>query len=125
MHLTRSHSPVEHFSGGVRLMNVAKISLFLFVLCIYAIWGGSASYGQQTQASLTGQILDPQGAAIAGSEVIVTNVDTSIARTAQSNDSGRYTVTNLNPGKYSVTVKSNGFSEKVLTNIVLAVGQDG
>jgi hypothetical protein len=106
-------------------MNVAKGRLFLFVLCIYVIFGGVASYGQQTQASLTGQILDPQGAAIAGSQVVVTNVDTSIARTAQSNDSGRYTVTNLNPGKYSVTVKSNGFSEKVLTNIVLAVGQDG
>jgi hypothetical protein len=106
-------------------MNDAKGRVFLFVLFVYAFCYGAASFGQQTQASLTGQILDPQGAAIAGSQVVVTNVDTSIARTAQSNESGRYTVTNLNPGKYSVTVKSSGFSEKVLTNIVLAVGQDG
>lgn len=106
-------------------MNAAKGRVFLFVLFVYAFCCGTASFGQQTQASLTGQILDPQGAAIAGSQVVVTNVDTSIARTAQSNDSGRYTVTNLNPGKYSVSVKASGFGEKVLTNIVLAVGQDG
>jgi len=106
-------------------MNSCRRRFFVLVLSVCVIFGGTSSFGQQTQASLTGQILDPQGATISGSQVVVTNVDTSIARTVPSNDSGRYTVTNLNPGKYSVSVKSSGFTEKVLTNIVLAVGQDG
>lgn len=113
------------FFGGVRLMNACRKRLLFLMVCVSTLFGGINSFGQQTQASLTGQILDPQGAAISGSQVVVTNVDTSIARTVQSSDSGRYTVTNLNPGKYSVSVKSSGFAEKVLTNIVLAVGQDG
>jgi hypothetical protein len=84
-----------------------------------------ASFAQQTQASLTGQISDPQGATIANADVTITDVETAISRTVPSNGSGRYTVTNLNPGNYSVSVKAAGFSEKVLKGIVLAVGQQG
>src|SRR5260370_7629103 len=50
---------------------------------------------------------------------------THITRNTKSDASGRYTVTSLNPGRYSVSVKLAGFTEKVLTGIVLAVGQDG
>jgi hypothetical protein len=84
-----------------------------------------SGFGQQTQATLTGLVSDPSGAALPGAEVTITNVDTAIARTIPTNAAGRYTVTNLNPGNYSVTVKATGFSEKVEKGIVLAVGQQG
>ncbi len=84
----------------------------------------AALHAQQTQASLTGQVLDPQGAAVPGASVIITNTDTAIDRTTQTTSGGRYTVTNLNPGPYKVTVKASGFTEKVLSGIVLQVGQD-
>ena len=84
-----------------------------------------ASYAQQTQASLTGQVLDPTGARIPGAEVTITDQGTSISRVVQSNASGRYSVTNLNPGTYQVAVKSAGFTGKVEKDIVLQVGQDG
>ena len=79
---------------------------------------------QQTQASLTGQVLDPQGAAVPMATVTVTNTDTRIERVTQSSSSGRYSVTNLNPGPYKVEVKVQGFSQKVLSGLVLQVGQD-
>ena len=98
------------------------VPILLFLLAGFTATSG---FTQQTQASLTGQVLDPQGATIADATVVVTNTDTSIARTAKTAGNGRYTVTNLNPGKYEVTVQASGFSEKKLTGIVLAVGQDG
>ena len=103
---------------------VMKCFLSLVLLTCTVLVPG-VSFAQQTQASLTGQVLDPQGAAIPGADVTITNVDTAIARTTQTTSAGRYTVTNLNPGKYSVTVKSSNFKEKVLTGIVLEVGQQG
>ena len=84
----------------------------------------AALHAQQTQASLTGQVLDPQGASVPGAAVTITNTSTAIERTVQTNSGGRYTVTNLNPGPYKVTVKASGFTEKVLSGIVLQVGQD-
>ncbi len=97
-------------------------SMFVAFLFCFAVVAGVS---QQTQASLTGQVLDPQGASIADATVVVTNIDTSIARTVKTGGNGRYTVTNLNPGKYAVAVQASGFSEKKLTGIVLEVGQDG
>ena len=92
---------------------------------VLGAWIGVASLSaQQTQASLTGQILDPQGAAVPLASVTITNTDTRIERVVQSNSSGRYSVTNLNPGPYKVDVKVSGFSEKVLSGLVLQVGQD-
>ena len=85
----------------------------------------SGSYAQQTQASLTGQILDPTGARIPGAEVTITDQGTSISRVVQSSGAGRYSVTNLNPGTYQVAVKSPGFTGKIEKDIVLQVGQDG
>ncbi len=95
-----------------------------FALILLLAVGTGVGFAQQTQASLTGLVLDPQGAAIPNATVTITNVDTSIARTTKTSSSGRYTVTNLNPGNYAVTVVVSGFAEKKLTGIVLAVGQD-
>ncbi len=102
----------------------AKI-LYLFVAMMMGnLLGATGLAAQQTQASLTGQVLDPQGASVPAATVTITNTDTDIVRVTQSNAAGRYVVTSLNPGHYSVTVKVTGFSEKVLTGVVLAVGQD-
>ncbi len=46
------------------------LSLFLLTCVLLAT---AASFAQQTQASLTGQVLDPQGASIPGAEVTITN----------------------------------------------------
>jgi hypothetical protein len=104
-------------------MKVVFTKLSLGILALFAFLCTVSLMGQQTQASLTGQVLDPQGASIADATVTVTNTDTAIARVAKTDTSGRYTVINLNPGKYAISVQSTGFSEKKLSGIVLAVGQ--
>ncbi len=97
---------------------------FVPLMLVASALAPAALHAQQTQASLTGQVLDPQGASVPGAAVTITNTDTAIERTVQTNSGGRYTVTNLNPGPYKVTVKASGFTEKVLSGIVLQVGQD-
>ncbi|MCS6806337.1 MAG: carboxypeptidase regulatory-like domain-containing protein [Acidobacteriota bacterium] len=79
----------------------------------------------QSQAS-TGQIvvtvLDPQGAAIVGAQVTVSNPATGLTRTVQTNDVGQFRLVLLPPGTYDVTIEATGFQRVVQKNVVVSVG---
>ena len=66
--------------------------------------------------------MDKQGAGVPGSSVTVRNTATGITRVVKSDEQGRYEAPNLQPGPYTVTVDSQGFSGKVFTGITLNVG---
>ena len=97
----------------------------LFAPVAALVLASPAGYAQQTQASLTGQVLDPTGARIPDAQVTITDQSTAISRVVKSSSAGRYSVTNLNPGTYQVEVTSPGFTGKIEKDITLQVGQDG
>ena len=103
-----------------------KRSGFLLALClVFMLSCGFVSQmlAQNTNASLSGQVADLSQANIAGATVTVTNASTGIAHATHSDKDGRYLVLNLPPGGYQVTVEQEGFEKKVLSGIVLQVGQ--
>ncbi|MGH9719635.1 MAG: carboxypeptidase-like regulatory domain-containing protein, partial [Bryobacteraceae bacterium] len=69
----------------------------------------SAVLAQTPSATVVGRVTDPAGAVIPNVTVKVTNVDTNISQHATSSDVGDYTVLYLNPGRYSLEAKSEGF----------------
>ena len=91
-------------------------------LCSLVFVAAPFVHAQQTQASLTGMIQDNTGSAVPNAQVEITNTDTNISRKVESDSAGRYLVSNLNPGKYSLRVTMQGFSQKSLSGIVLNVG---
>src|SRR5215216_654079 len=102
-------------------MNIArKLSLCFAALLILLC--SSAARAQVTTATLNGQVTDQAGAAIADAEVTVTSISTREQRTIKSGDDGYYTLTNINPGIYDLTVKAQGFKELVNKNVELLVG---
>jgi len=58
---------------------------------------------------IDGTVTDKSGGAIAGATVTLTDSQTNIARTATSNDSGRYVFASVAPGVYSLTINKTGF----------------
>ena len=56
--------------------------------------------------------------------VVVSNDDTGITRTIESDASGIYTAAGLNLGKYRVTVTHEGFQTEVRSGLELTVGQE-
>jgi len=73
---------------------------------------------QVTTGNLSGTVLDPNGAAVAGATVKVTNADTGISREATTNSEGFYRVTNLIPGaNYRVEVTATGFASQPVEHI--------
>src|ERR1700736_1232741 len=83
----------------------------------------SVTSAQNTSSgTISGQVTDPQGAAIAGAEIKLIDKATSSVKTFTTNEAGRYDIFNINPGLYDVNVTRQGFSESRLTNQKVEVG---
>ncbi len=64
---------------------------------------------QINTATIGGTVKDPSGAAIAGANVIVESTDTGIHHQVQTNSDGLFSVPQLQPGSYTVTISHDGF----------------
>lgn len=93
-----------------------------FVLLIWATFGGSLWAQSTTNQEISGQVVDASGSVIPNATVNVVNVDQDLTRTAHSNESGNYVVSNLPIGKYRVEAEAPGFKKMQLTELELTVG---
>ena len=66
---------------------------------------------QNTNGRVIGIVTDPQGAALPGAKVSVTNVGTNVSWNTLTDDKGNYQVLDVPIGQYSVSVESKGFSK--------------
>src|SRR5579862_1526108 len=81
------------------------------------------SFGLFAQAvsQISGTVKDATGAAIPGAQVTVTQTDTGVTRTAESDAGGVYSLPSLPLGPYRMEVKKDGFTTYVATGITLQV----
>src|SRR5207244_10423930 len=95
-------------------------------LSVAVIWAlslfAAQGYAQVTGATLSGTITDPSGAVIPNAQVSVRNTATGVTREVTADTAGFYSVPNLLPGNYEVTVMSPGFSTARQSNVELGVG---
>ncbi len=78
-------------------------------------------FGQTVNATLLGTVTDSSGAVIPNVKVVITEVNTGINRSGQSNESGNYTFPNLAPGQYMVAVETPGFKKETRKDIDVIV----
>ncbi len=83
----------------------------------------SFSQSQTTTGTVQGTVTDPNGAVVAGAAITVRNLDTGFERSATSNSDGYFTAPLLPLGKYRITARANGFSESILENVDVTIGQ--
>src|SRR5258706_7141997 len=82
-----------------------------------------AVLAQETTGAIEGTVTDPQGAIVQGAALTVRNAATNFARSATSDDSGHYRISQLPPGTYEVKVSGTNFKTSVVSDVVVAVGQ--
>jgi hypothetical protein len=92
---------------------------FAFAVCILF---SSQLRAQVAGATLSGTINDPSGAVVPNAQVSARNTATGVTRAATTDSAGFYSIPNLLPGSYEVTVTAPGFSTAVQSSIELAVG---
>src|ERR1022692_130405 len=78
-----------------RLVCILAFFLLASTLCVLA---------QTTNGSIKGAVTDPSGAAISGATVTGRNLDTGLTLTTTTTDVGVYSLADLPPGRYAVTV---------------------
>jgi Carboxypeptidase regulatory-like domain len=89
------------------------------LLCLTA----AVAYAQISQATLEGTVKDNTGAVIPGAAVTLKNKGTTAARAAVSDASGQYSIPNVDPAEYSLTVSFKGFKTFVISTLTLHTGE--
>jgi len=88
------------------------------IILLFAVQG----HAQVAGATITGTVSDASGASLPKVQVSVKNVSTGVVRTATTDSAGLYSLPNLLPGSYEVTVRATGFETTVRTGVTLTVG---
>ena len=80
----------------------------------------STANGQSViTGTITGTVVDPNGAVIVGAQVQVVSETTGFVTPATSNEAGLYTARFLNPDTYDVEITAKGFAPKKETGVEL------
>jgi hypothetical protein len=79
---------------------------------------------QSATSTLSGTVLDPNGAVVPGANITVTEVATGVQRTATTNDQGYFSVPLLKPSTYLLQVEHQGFLTAEVRDIILNVGDE-
>ena len=106
-----------------------KKELTKWVACIFAavffFFGGSEDLrAQAVNGTLLGTVTDSGGGVVAGANVTITEVNTSLSRSTTANDSGNYVFGNLDRGVYRVEVQHAGFKKAVRDKVDVLVNND-
>ncbi len=99
----------------------ARFVLFTTALLVFSV--SAMAQAQATAADLSGNVVDPGGAVVAGATVSARNIGTNIARTVVSGPDGEYQFIGLPPGEYQITAQASTFKKVVISPVKLTVGQ--
>jgi hypothetical protein len=107
-------------SHSTSLFNLVQTALLALSLLTIAPVGASA---QIDRAVLEGTVADSTGAVIPGASVQVLAADTGIGQEQQTNSNGYYRFPGLAAARYTVTATNPKFRTKVISEVILQVGQ--
>lgn len=104
-------------------MSSKRMALLLAALFCFIGLTPTALFSQATNTgTIAGVVTDPQGAAVAGATVTITDRATNLSRTAVANDTGRYVFVDVPPANYNVSVSKTGFRVSKLLDQKVSVG---
>ena len=92
-------------------------------VALFFLAAASHSYAQDTNAALSGTVMDTSGAAVPGAKLTLTNAATGFQSTFLSDKAGQFTFRNLTPGTYNLETTAAGFSSSVQKGLELSINQ--
>src|SRR5713226_526071 len=95
----------------------------VIALLILGLVTASAEGQTLTTGQISGTVTDPSGAVVPKAQVTVSNTNTGIKRTAESNSAGYYVLPLLDPGSYVVSIAAKGFETVSREGITVAVSR--
>ena len=99
----------------------AQLRLALVFFVCFGLLAPTAVSAQQ-MVSINGKVVDADGLPLPGASVAIKEQNTGFTRTVVTAGTGGYTVPNLPPGKYTITVTMDGFAETSQKDLTLSAG---
>ena len=100
-----------------------RLRLIALVCCLSLVFAHLGYAQSGSTGSILGTVTDSTGAVLAGATVTITNAETGVSQKVQTTSAGDYTVPELKPGVYNVTIDAAGFGRQVTNNVTLVVAQ--
>ena len=97
----------------------SKTLLILFA--ILPLWFVSHAIAQT--GSITGLVTDASGAVVGGAKVTVVAKTTGVTREVTTGSGGTYSLVNLQPNAYTLTVEKSGFQQAIFNDVNVTVGE--
>jgi hypothetical protein len=113
---------MHHEQNEARMKRVAVLWIWRMLRALFFFLLTSAAIAQLTTADIVGTSTDATGAVVPNASVTLTNLGTNEVRTTQTNGTGDYTFTLLQPGHYSVEVRAKGFKTTVAKDLAVEAG---
>jgi hypothetical protein len=98
---------MKRFSGG---LGTKQIRMLLSVLVLFTC-SSLRGFAQTDQGTITGVVTDTSGAVVPNAQMTLTNVDTTLSLTRQTDASGVYTFSPVKIGSYEIRVSAPGFTQ--------------
>src|SRR5580704_6390369 len=108
---------MTHFS--MKFMGLCAILCAVLV----ALVNTQPACAQATSGTIQGRVTDASGAVIPGAIVSVRDEDKGVTFTGRSGGAGEYSVLNVSPGVYEVTVSHPGFADSVAAHTTVVIDQ--
>jgi len=83
----------------------------------------TAAAAQSTLGTIRGTVQDSTGGMVVGAAVLVTDQDTGVPRTSESDTAGNFEIPNLRAGSYRVEISQTGFKNFQQPDVVLRAGE--
>ncbi len=95
---------------------------WLFVaVCLLLV--GATTFAQSFKATVVGEVNDAAGASVAGATITITHEGTGREQRVVADHDGVYSIPQLAPGKYRITVEAQGFKRGIRTDVMLETDQ--
>ena len=99
-----------------------KNFLLVVVCCLGLTQVAVSAQDIQTKGSISGTVVDFNGAVLQNAKVTVTGEKT-VNRVSTTNESGVFEVDNLTPGSYRVKAEQTGFKATAVSDVEVFVGK--
>src|SRR5438270_4023886 len=93
-----------------------------FCLVFLSLLLAFSAVAQVQNGQFTGVVTDPSGAAIPNAKVTITNPSTNLSANTTTNQSGVFTIKELPPANYKISVEAPGFKSASNNNVALNAG---
>src|SRR5262252_3282003 len=93
------------------------------MLAVTLLLFAASALAQTSRGTVSGIVSDPTGAVVTGATITLTNDQTGVSRTTNTNGEGLYRFEAVDPGSYSLKIAASGFGNVNKTNIVVSANQ--